>query len=142
MPNRMLQSSIMMLPASPQPKLAPVSLAGLAVLTIATGLALKAAPGALALVAEILTPLIGCGLVYGVAAADRREAPSLLLALAAFRAGGNAIAAVVLASGVLLAAEVFAGWWIADVNLLLPDTAALQLTPGAVLGVYSIAILA
>lgn len=123
-------------------KLAPLSLAGLAVLTIATELALKAAPGALALAAEVLTPLVGCGLVYGVAAADRREAPSLLLALAAFRAGANAIAAVVLASGLLLAAQVFAGWWIADANLFLPDTAALQLTPGAVLGVYSIVILA
>ncbi len=123
-------------------KLAPLSFAGLAVLTIAAELALKTAPGAVALLSEILTPLVACGLVYAAAATDRREAPSLLLALAAFRAGANAIAAIVLSSGIMLAAQVFAGWWIADANLLMPDTAARELSASAVLGVYAIGILA
>jgi hypothetical protein len=123
-------------------KLAPLSFAGLAVLTIAAELVLKAAPGAIALLSEIMTPLVACGLVYAAAAADRHEAPSLLFAVEAFRAGANAIAAIILSSGIMLAAQLFAGWWIADVNLLMPDAAARQLSASAVLGVYAIGILA
>lgn len=123
-------------------KRAPLPFAGLAALTIATELLLKAAPGVAALAAEIVVPLVGSGLVYAAAAADRRERVTLRLALAAFRAGGTAMAAVVAANAVTLAAQVFAGWWIAGVNLLLPDAAAMQLTPSAIVGVYAIGILA
>jgi hypothetical protein len=112
------------------------------VLAIAAELALKSLPGALALASEVASPLVACGLVYAAAAADRRETPSLVLALRAFRAGGSAIAAIVLASLVAFGAQVFAGWWIADANLLLPDAATAQLSASAVLGVYAIGMLA
>ena len=114
----------------------------LAILTVGTELGLKAGPEGIALAAEIITPLVACGLIYACAAVDRREAPSLWLALEAFRAGWNAIAAVVLASAVTLAAQVFAGWWIADVNLLQPDPAATDLTPSDLLGIFAISTLA
>jgi hypothetical protein len=116
--------------------------AGLAILTLGTELGLKAGPDAVALAAEVVTPLVACGLVYACAVVDRREAPSLWLAIGALRAGKNAIAAVVLASLVALAAQVFAGWWIADVNLLQPDPAAIDLTPTDLFGIFAISTLA
>jgi hypothetical protein len=123
-------------------KFAPLPWIGLAVITLATELTLKAAPGAGALLAEIFTPLVACGLVYAAAATDRRAAPSLRLAVAAFGAGGRAIAAIVTASLFTFAAQVFAGWWIADANLILPDSASPNLSATAILGVCAIGILA
>ena len=122
-------------------KFSPLAFIALAFVTIATELLLKMAPGALALTGEIVTPLVACGLLYAAAAADRREAPSIRLALHAFRAGGSAVAAIVGASLVTFAAQALAGWWIADANLLLPESAALLSVP-AVLGVYAIGTLA
>jgi hypothetical protein len=114
----------------------------LAILTLGTEFGLRAGPDAVALAAEIVTPLIACGLVFACAAVDRREVPSPWLALGAFRAGTNAIASVVLASAVTLAAQVFAAWWIADANLLHPGPAAIDLTPSDVIGIYAISSLA
>ena len=122
-------------------KFAPLTFIGLALVTIATELSLKAAPGALALTGEIFTPLVACGLVYAAAAADRREAPSMRLAVLVFRAGGSVIATIVGASLVTFAAQALAGWWIADANLLLPE-GAMQLSLPAVLGIYAIGTLA
>ena len=122
-------------------KFAPLAFIGLALVTIATELVLKAAGGALALSGEIVTPLVACGLVYAAAAADRRQAPSMRLALHVFRAGGSVMATIVGASLVTFAAQALAGWWIADVNLLLPE-GAMQLSLPAVLGVYAIGTLA
>jgi hypothetical protein len=121
-------------------KFAPFTFVGLAFVTIATELLLKAAPGDLALTGEIFTPLVACGLVYASAAADRREAPSMWLAVRVFRAGGNVVATIVAASLVTFAAQAVAGWWIADVNLLLPE-AALQLSLPALVGIYAIGTL-
>ncbi len=121
-------------------KLTPFAFVGLAIVAIATEILLKAAPGGLGLVSEIVSPLVGSGLVYAAAAADRRERPALGLAFAAFRAGGNAIVAVIAASAVTTAAQVFAGWWIADVNLLVADAASLELSPATLLGIYAVAI--
>src|SRR5512137_3005644 len=67
-------------------KRTPGAWIALAVVTIAAELALKAAPVAGSLLGEIVTPLVACGLIYAAAAADRGAAPSLLLAVAAFRA--------------------------------------------------------
>ncbi len=98
-------------------KHAPATWMGLAVITFATELALRVTPGAGALLGEIITPLVACGLVYAAAAADRRAALSLGFAVAAFRAGSGAIAAIVAASLFAFAAQALAAWWIADVNL-------------------------
>ena len=122
-------------------KFAPLPFVGLAFITIATELLLKAAGSAPALAAEIVTPLVACGLLYAAAAADRRVAPGLRLAVLVFRSGASVIAAIVGASLVTFAAQVLAGWWIADANLLLPENAA-QLSLPAVLGVYAIGTLA
>lgn len=122
-------------------KLAPRTFVGVAFLTIATELLLKAAPGVLALSGEIVTPLVACGLLYASAAADRRETPSLSVVLQVFRAGASAIAAIVAASLVAFTAQALAGWWIADANLLEYEGMA-QLSTAVVLGVYAFGTLA
>jgi uncharacterized membrane protein len=117
-------------------KFAPLTFIGLAFLTIATELLLKAAPGGFAFAGEIFTPLVACGLIYASAAADRGQAPSLLLAAQVFRAGGGAMVAIVAASLVNFAAQAIAAWWIADANLLEFESMA-QLSVPAVLGIYA-----
>lgn len=115
---------------------------GLSVLTIATELGLAAVPDVGALLSEIVTPLVGCGLAYAAAAADRRQSPSLLLALAAFGAGAGAIVAVVAAALLTFAVQALAAWWIADANLLAPTAASAELSLPAALGIQTTGIIA
>ena len=123
-------------------KRAPATWMGLAVLTLASELGLKALPGAAALASEIVTPLVACGLVYAAAAADRRTSPTLGLALAAFRAGASAIVAIVAADLFVFAAQAAAAWWIADVNLLSPAGTLSDLSAAAILGIQTTGVLA
>ena len=123
-------------------KRAPAAWMALAVVTLITELALQLAPGVLALLREVVTPLVACGLVYAAAAADRGAAVLLAHAIAAFRAAPGAIAAVVLSALVVFGAEALAGWWVADVNLLDADSTAADLSPTAIIGIYAIGILA
>jgi uncharacterized membrane protein len=123
-------------------KRAPGTFMGLAVVTLLAELALQVVPGPVALLREAVTPLFACGLVYASAAADRGKAPSLAHAIAAFRAPVGAIVAVVASALLIFGAEAFAAWWIADVNLLDPGAATGQLSPAAIVGIYSLGILA
>jgi len=122
-------------------KFAPLSFVGLAVVTLATEIALKTLPGLFALIGEIVTPLVACALLYASAAADRRAAPSPRLFLLVFQAGGNAIAAIVGASLVAFVAEGLAAWWIADVNPLVIEDMA-KVSGPAILGIMAIGVLA
>lgn len=123
-------------------KHAPVMWAALAVVTLATELAFQLVPGALALLREVVTPLVACGLVYAAAAADRGAALSLGHAIAAFRAPIGAIGAVVASALLIFAAEALAGWWIAGVNLLDLGDHDADLAPATLLGIYVLGILA
>ena len=123
-------------------KRAPATWAALAVIAIAAEFVLKAVPGVGSLLGEIVTPLVGCGLIYAAAAADRREMPTLALAFKAFRAPASAIFAIIASALVTFAAEAFAAWWIADANLLDSGSITLDLRPAAIAGIYTIGILA
>ena len=123
-------------------KRAPGTWAALAVITIAADVVLKAVPRVGSLLGEIVTPLIGCGLVYAAAATDRRAAPTLALAFKAFRAPARSIFAIIVSALVTFAAEAFAAWWIADANLLDTSSLAMVLQPAAITGIYTIGILA
>jgi uncharacterized membrane protein len=123
-------------------KRAPVKWIALAALTMATELGLKALPGVGTLFSQLVTPLVACGLVYGASAADRGSKPSLRDAIRAFWAPPHAIAAVIASALVAFAAEAFAAWWIADVNLLDNGTGPTELSPAAVAGILTLGILA
>jgi hypothetical protein len=123
-------------------KRAPMTWVALAVVTIVTELMLKAVPLAGSLLSQAITPLVACGLVYAAAAADRGEAPSLRLAIAAFRAPFGAVAAIIASALLTFAAEAFAAWWIADANLLDVGGASTNLSSMAIAGTLAIGILA
>ncbi|MBK6601401.1 MAG: hypothetical protein IPG28_07555 [Betaproteobacteria bacterium] len=123
-------------------KRAPVPWALLALATLATELGLQAVPAVGTLLGKVVTPLVGCGMVFAAAAADRGKRPPLRLAAAAFRARGAAIAAILTASFVTFAAEGYAAWWVADVNVLAPERAAADLSSTTILGIYAIGVLA
>jgi uncharacterized membrane protein len=123
-------------------KRAPGTWVGLTVITIIAQVALSAAPGVGALLTQIVTPLVACGLVFAAASADRGSAPSLRQAVEAFRAPLSAIAAVVASALVTFAAEAFAAWWTAGANLLAGGSGMANLSPAAVGGIYTIGVLA
>jgi uncharacterized membrane protein len=123
-------------------KRAPAMLIVLAVVALASGFALRAVPIAGALLSQLFTPLLACGLVYGTAAADRGAAPRLSDALRAFRASVSAIAAIVVSALLAFGAEAFAAWWIADATLLPAEAPTVELSPAAAVGVYALGILA
>ena len=123
-------------------KCAPLTWVGLAVITIAAEFLVKAVPGVGSLLSEITTPLFGCGLAYAAAVADARATPTLALAFKAFRRPWRMICAIVASALVTFAAEAFAAWWIADANLLDSGSAAMDLRPAAITGIYTIGILA
>ena len=120
----------------------PSTWAALAVLTLASELAISELPDAGPLLAKLIAPLIACGLLYAAVAADRGERPLLAHAIAAFRANGGAIGAIVAASLVTFAAEALTAWWIADVNLLSSEPRSQELSSAAIAGIYAIGILA
>jgi len=123
-------------------KRAPVTWAALAVITIAAEFALRAVPGLGPLLSQAVAPLVACGLIYAAAAADGGAEPVLRHAVKAFRAPASAIFAIIASALVTFAAEAFAGWWIAGANLLDTAGVAADLTPAALLGIYTIGILA
>ena len=123
-------------------KRAPVTWGALAFLTLAAEIALEGLPDVGPMLGKIVVPLIACGMLFAAAAADRGEAPSLRHAGAAFRAPASAIAAVIAAGLLSFAAEAFAAWWIAGVNLLASETASAALSAPQVGGIYAIGILA
>jgi len=123
-------------------KRAPTTWAALAVITIAAEFALRAVPGLGPLLSEAVSPLVACGLIYAAAASDRGAAPARRHAVDAFRAPASSIFAIIASALVTFAAEAFAGWWIAGANLLDAGSVAAELTPAALLGIYTIGILA
>jgi uncharacterized membrane protein len=123
-------------------KRAPGTWVALAIITVLTELALKSVPGVGALLSQLVTPLVACGMVYAAAATDRGAAPTVRDAVRAFRAAPGTIAAIVAAALVAFAAEAFAAWWIAGANLLDSGTGSTELSATAVIGVVAIGILA
>jgi hypothetical protein len=123
-------------------KRGPAIWAALALLTLASELGLSEVPDVGPLLAKVLVPLVACGLLYAAAAADRGHRPHLAYAIAAFRARGGAIIAIVVASLITFAAEAFTAWWIADANLLVYGSSSQDLSPAAIAGIYAIGVLA
>jgi uncharacterized membrane protein len=115
---------------------------GLAVITLASELGLQLLPDPWTFAGKLIAPLVACGLLLASAAADQSSPPRLGFAFAAFRLPSGAILAILVASLLTFGAEVFAGWWIADVNLLAVHRPDEELTTSAAFGVYTIGVLA
>jgi len=120
----------------------PAIWALLAFFTLVSEFVLQAMPGFGPSLGKIVVPLLACGMLYAAAAVDGGAPPRIRYALAAFRAPGGAILAIVIAGVLTFCAEALAAWWIADVNLLAIESSGSDLTAAAIGGIYAIGILA
>ena len=123
-------------------KRAPATWIGLALAALATEFALEAVPEVGPPLGRIVDPLVSCGMVYAAAYVDRGAAPSIRLALRAFRAPAAAIVAVILASFTTLGAETLTASWLADVNLLASGATSPELSVPQVSLIFAAGILA
>jgi uncharacterized membrane protein len=120
-------------------KRAPAMWAALAATTLVAEFALDALPGAGAVLAPLVAPLVASGMLVAAMAVDRGARPKMSHAVVAFTAPAGAIAAIVAASALTFGAEALAAWWIADVNLLEPDA---DLSAATIIGTYTVGVLA
>jgi hypothetical protein len=120
-------------------KRAPATWGVLSALTLFSELGFTEVPEVGPLLAKVIAPLVACGLIYAAARVDGGERPLLLDSVAAFRASGGAIIAIILTSLLTFATEALTAWWIADANLL--SSQPQELTWTAIGGIYTIGIL-
>jgi uncharacterized membrane protein len=121
-------------------KLAPGRWCILGAFTVASKLALELVPGIGRAAAEVIGPVVECGLLLGAAALDRGSPLELRYAVAAFRARPAALAAIVVSSLIVSAAEFGVAYALAGVNLL-ADPSDPDLTTGVLLAVIGTAAL-
>ena len=114
----------------------PLAFIGLAVAVIAAELLLGVIPLVGRPLANIVVPILACGLLYASLAADRGERPRAAHLVTAFAAPVASLGAVILSSLVVFLAEWVIGWQLAGVNLLATDDSH-ALSPGEVLLVYA-----
>jgi len=123
-------------------KRGPATWLTLALMTIAAEFALRVVPSLGPLLAEIVSPLVACGLIFAAASADRGGPPALANVTKVFRASAGALAAIIASALVTFAAQAFAAWWIAGTNLLDPAGSTGDIGASVLIGIYAIGILA
>jgi uncharacterized membrane protein len=114
----------------------PLPFIGLALAVIAAELLLGVIPVVGRPLANIVVPILACGLLYASLAADRGERPRAAHLVTAFAAPVASLGAVILSSLAVFLAEWVIGWQFAGVNLLATDDSH-ALSPGEVLLVYA-----
>jgi len=123
-------------------KQAPATFAAIAVVVLVTSIALEPVPIAGLVAANVVAPVLACGLYYACLAADRNDRPRFTHIAAVFAAPLRALAAVVAASLIALAAEAFTAWQLAGVNLLLPVPENANLPIETIIAVHAVSIAA
>jgi len=122
-------------------KRAPLRWCALGAFTLVSKLALELVPGIGRALSEVIVPVIECGLLIGAMNLDRGSPLSLGCAVAAFRAPPAALAAIVVSSLLVTAAEMLVAYALAGVNLF-TDQAEAALTPPILLAIIATATLA
>jgi hypothetical protein len=122
-------------------KQAPGTWIGLALIAVATEFLLSPIPVAGAVLSELITPVVACGLVYAAAVTDRGDAPSLRFSVAALGIPAGALIAVIAASALPSMLQALAAWWLADVNVFGADTKMTELPAVTLIGIHAIGIL-
>lgn len=92
--------------------------------------------------ANVVAPLLSCGLLYSSLAADRNGKARMVHLFAVFAAPLRAQSAAVAAGLAVLVAESAAAWALGDVNLLLPVPDAANLSPQVIIGIYAVGVVA
>ncbi len=123
-------------------KLAPLTWCALGFITLVTDFGLQLIPGMGIALSKIIVPLVECGMLIGALALDRGEPLLIRYCIAAFGARPGAVAAIVIASLAVFAAEAMAAYFLAGANLLVAAPENVGMSAPAVLGVVAIGVLA
>ena len=118
----------------------PGMFAVLALAVLVGEIALALIPVVGSLIAQLVLPLIACGLLYASLAADRGDRPRLSHLAAVFGAPPRAMAAVIVAGLVVFAGEAIVAYAIGGTNMLEPLARDSSLTPSTVLAIYVVGI--
>jgi len=123
-------------------KRGPATFTALAFVMLACNLALSLVPVIGVVLAQLLLPLIECGLLYASLAADRGDPPRLRHLVGVAAAPPGALGAVVAASLVIFAAESVVAQAIGDINMLAPADNDATMSGGVLVVTYAAGILA
>ncbi len=123
-------------------KRGPVSFVLIALVVLVTSVVFEPVPFAGFVAANIVAPLLACGLLYASLAADRNDQPRFRHLVVVFAAPASAQATVVAAGLFVLAAEAFTAWQLAQINLLMPLDDTAGLSGSTVVAIYAIGVLA
>jgi len=123
-------------------KRGPASFVAIALAVLVTSVVFEPVPFAGFVAANIIAPLLACGLLYASLAADRNDRPRFRHLVVVFAAPASAQATVVAAGLFVLAAESFTAWQLAQVNLLMPIDDPAGLSGSAIVAIYAIGVLA
>ncbi|MEO8753138.1 MAG: hypothetical protein ABI624_10710, partial [Casimicrobiaceae bacterium] len=123
-------------------KRGPWAFSAIALVVLGVSIVLEPVPLLGFLAANVVAPLLAAGLLYASLAADRGDKPRMAHLIAIFAAPLSAQLAVVAAALAIFAAEWLAGWYGADINLLLPLDDAANLPADAIVTIYVAGVLA
>jgi uncharacterized membrane protein len=116
-------------------KRAPLRWCVLGCITLVSELLLDLVPGIGIAAANVIVPVVECGMLIGAAAVDRGAPLEIRYATAAFRAPPTALAAIVLSALCVFAIEALVAYATTDANLLVDPTDA-RIAPAALLVVF------
>ncbi|MEP7275260.1 MAG: BPSS1780 family membrane protein [Betaproteobacteria bacterium] len=114
----------------------PGTFALLALAVLVTEIVLTLIPVGGTLLAQLVLPLVACGLLYASLAADRGDRPRLAHLVAVFAAPPRAIVAVIASGLVVFAGEAIVAYVLAGANLLEPLTGDPSIEPSTILAIY------
>jgi hypothetical protein len=121
-------------------KRGPIAFSLLALVILATNLLLSVLPIAGTLAAQLVLPLLECGLLYASLAADRGDRPRMRHFVAVLAARPRAQAAIVVAGLIVFAAEAVVAEAVGEVNLLAPAGNAESISGLALVSAYTAGI--
>lgn len=113
----------------------------MAAIVVAASVALGPVPVAGLFVSNVVAPLFACGFLFGSLAADRGERVRFRQLFMAFAAPLHAQFAVVAAAFVATLVESALAWWLAGINLLVPDATAGSVEPSTMVAIYAADVL-
>lgn len=123
-------------------KRGPMTFALMALVIVLVSLVAEPVPVASFIAANVVAPLLACGLLYGSLGADRDGRPRLRQLIAVFAAPLPAQASVLVAGFFTFALEAFVAWSIAGLNLLMPLEDIANTPVDAILAIYAASVLA
>jgi len=118
-------------------KRAPFGWCLLGLITLGSEQLLQLVPGIGVAAAKVIVPVVECGMLIAAAALDHGAPLRLRYAFSAFSATPGALAAIVGSELVVFAATAIAAYLLADVNVLVADTSAQQLSVPTVVGILT-----